>query len=95
MLCGGVCLLAEVNCFLLKLFGSWTVLGKTFLCFVEEQKAVMPCAQGILSALETGGQTCNGLRVFGSGLGDVARGFSGFTYGVELVILLRVEMADG
>ena len=95
MFCGGVCLLAEVNCFLLKLFGGWTVLWKAFLGFVEKQEAVVPCAEGILSTLEAGGQACNSLRIVGAGLGDVAGGFSGFPYGVELVILLGVEMADG
>jgi hypothetical protein len=94
VLCDGICLMAQVKRLFLELFGGWTVSGKAFLRFVEQQKTVVPGTEGVLGALEKATEHGNSLGIAGSGLGDVASGFSSLSYGVELVILTGIEMDD-
>ena len=53
--CDFVGLAAELESFLLKLNCGGALFGEGGLGFVEEEEAVVPCAEGLLGGFEMGG----------------------------------------
>ena len=92
-MCSGEGLAAKTIGLFVNLFGGWALFGESCLGFFEEEEVVVPDAESLLGALESGGERGGGLGGFGSGFGDVAGGLAGFADGVELVVVLGIEGA--
>jgi hypothetical protein len=61
---------------------------------VEQEKMIVPFAEGFLGGLVAFGEEGDDLGGVDAGLGEVACGLGGFAESVEVLIVLRVEAAD-
>ena len=91
----GFSLTAKAVCLCVEFYGEGAAVGQEGLGLVEQEQAVVPVACGFLDAVEA---LCKAGGDFGglaADLGDVPGGFAGFADGVEVVVVFRVEAAQG
>ena len=91
---GGVGALVEAFHILLDVLDRFAVRREAGVGLVEEEKVIVPFAEGSLGGFVAGGEGGGGFGGVDSGLGEVACGFGGFAEGVEILVVLRVEAAD-
>jgi hypothetical protein len=91
---GGVGLVVEALGVFLDLFDGFAVRRKVGVGFVEEEKVIVPLAEGLLGGLVAGGEVGSGFRGIDAGFGEVAGGLGDFTERVEILVVLGVEAAD-
>ena len=91
---GGVGALVEVLGMFLNLLEGFAVGREAGVGLVEQEKVIVPFAEGFLRGLVAGGEGGGGFGGVAAGLGEVACGLRGFAEGVEVLVVLRVEAAD-
>src|SRR6266566_9031783 len=90
----GVGALVEALGIFLNLLEGFAVRREMGVGLVEQEKVIVPFAQGFLGGLVAGGEGGGGFGVVDAGLGEIAGGFGSFAEGVEVLVVLRVEAAD-
>src|SRR5882757_6374778 len=91
---GGVGAVVEAFQILLNLLDGFAVWREAGVGLVEQEKVIVPFAEGFLGGLVAGGEGGDGFGGVDAGLGEVACGFGGFAEGVEVLVVLRVEATD-
>src|SRR5439155_23438750 len=95
MACGDVGALVEALGILLNLFECFAVLLEVGVGLVKEEEVIVPLAERLLGGFVAGREGGDGTGGVDAGLGEVACGLGGFAESVEILIVLRVEAADG
>jgi len=91
---GGVGALVEALGIFLNLLEGFAVRREMGVGLVEEEKVIVPFAEGLLGGFVAGGEGGGGFGGVDAGLGEVSCGFGGFAESVKVLILMRVEAAD-
>ena len=95
MTCGGIGTLVKTLRIFLNLFDGFAVLLQASMGLVEQKKVIVPFAERLLGRLVTGGQGGSGFGCVDGSFREVACGLRSFAEGMEILILLRIEAADG
>src|SRR5258708_4097424 len=91
---GGVGATVEAPHGFLDLLDGFAVRREAGVGLVEQEKMIVPFAEGFLGGLVAFGEGGGDLGGVDAGLGEVACGLGGFAESVEVLIVLRVEAAD-
>ncbi len=91
---GGVGALVEAFHILLDVLDRFAVRREAGVGLVEEEKVIVPFAEGFLGGLVAGGEVGGGFGGVDAGLCEVACGFGDLAEGVKILIAMRVEAAD-
>src|SRR6267154_4123073 len=91
---GGVGALVEALGIFLNLFDGFAVRREVGVGLVEQEKVIVPLAEGFLGGFVTGGEVGGGFGGVDAGLCEVACGFGRFAESVKVLVVLRVEPAD-
>src|ERR1700716_3830928 len=90
----GVGAVVEAFRILLNLLDGFAVRGEVGVGFVEQEKVIVPFAEGFLGGLVAGGEGGGGFGGVDAGLCEIAGGLGGFAESVKVLIVLGVEAAD-
>ena len=91
---GGVGALVEALRIFLDLLDCLAILRETAVSLVEQEKVIVPFAEGFLGGLVAGGEGGGGFGGVDAGLCEIACGLGGFAESVKVLIVLGVEAAD-
>src|SRR5258705_8653923 len=91
---GGVGALVEAFHILLDVLDRFAVRREAGVGLVEEEKVIVPFAEGFLGGLVAGGEVGCGFGGVEAGLCEVACGFGDLAGGVKILIVMQVEAAD-
>ena len=92
---GGVGAMVEALGILLNLLECFAVLLEVGVGLVKQEEVIVPFAECFLGGFVASGEGGGGFGGVDAGLGEVACGLGGFAESVEILIVLRVEAADG